>query len=116
MDEKSYLEHSSGLIRLKIVHVKQAEPDVVLSHDELKLFPQLVEALEESRLKASAQTYPSPIEMLNPAPVTAVMEAENVSKLYHLIMRKSGRNIYETAVRLEVEGEKYFIAVEHHCG
>ncbi|MEM2238594.1 MAG: hypothetical protein QXR26_07605 [Candidatus Caldarchaeum sp.] len=116
MDGRSYLEQSSGIIRLKVVHVRQAEADVVLSSDELRPFPRLAEALEESRQKASAQTYPSQFEILNPTPATVVMKAEDVMKLADIIIQKSGKNIYETAVRLEVEGENYIIAVEHHCG
>ncbi|MEM1946572.1 MAG: hypothetical protein QW470_03330 [Candidatus Caldarchaeum sp.] len=116
MDERSYLEQSGGFVRLKVVHVRQAEPDLVFSHDELKPFPQLKQALEESRLKASVQTYPNPFEMLNPTPVTAVMKAEDVLKLSQIIMRKSGKDLYATAVKIEAGGEKYLIAVEHHCG
>ncbi len=116
MTEKGYIGQSGGLIRLKIVHVKEAKADVAFSKEELGFIPRLIEAFDETSSKASTDVYPREFEMLNPVPVVVVAEAEKVQRLAELVRARSGKSLYETALYIEVEDEKYFIAVEHHCG
>ncbi len=116
MIEKRYVGQSGGMIRLKIVHVKEARVDAVFSKEELRFIPQLVEAFDEVSSKASTDVYPREFEMLNPAPVVVAAEAEKVQQFVELVRARSGKSLYENAVYVEVDDEKYFIAVEHHCG
>ncbi len=114
--EIDYLSQSSGRIRLKVVHVRESGFDAYISPEELTPHPGLYRVLEESRQKASVQTYPQPFEALNPTPLTAEVDASEAENLAKLIETRSGINPYERAVKVRVGQHTYLIAFEHHCG
>ncbi|MCS7129590.1 MAG: hypothetical protein NZ919_03005 [Candidatus Caldarchaeum sp.] len=114
MDE--YVSQAGGAVRLKLVHVKHAQPEAFLTRKEVELFPGLPEALEQTRHRASTDVYPQQFEALNPSPVVAVLKTEDISLLDKLIKTRRGKSLYESAALVEVDGEKYLMAVEHHCG
>ena len=111
-----YLSQSGGRIRLKVVHVRESSFDVYISPEELNPYPGLYRVLEESRKKASVETYPQPFEALNPAPLTVQIDASEAENLSKLLETKSGVNPYERAVKVMVGQHTYLIAFEHHCG
>ncbi|MEM0384324.1 MAG: hypothetical protein QXX19_07970 [Candidatus Caldarchaeum sp.] len=113
MLEENYLRSAPERVRIKLVHVRNARPDVVLSNSEVE---GLLEAFVESRRRASTEFYPVQFEALNPTPVVAVVDAEKLKRLNKLIKQRTGRELYDAAAVIEVDGEKYIIAVEHHCG
>jgi hypothetical protein len=111
-----YLSQSGGRIRLKVVHVRESGFDAYISPEELAPYPGLCRVLEESRQKASVQTYPQPFEALNPTPLTVEVGAGEAENLAKLLETRSRINPYERAVKVRVGQHTYIIAFEHHCG
>ncbi|MEM4573730.1 MAG: hypothetical protein QXF45_04250 [Candidatus Caldarchaeum sp.] len=114
MYEKSYIDTSPGKIRVKIVHVSEATPDLYV--DESELSTEIVEALKRSRQTSSTTTYPREFEALNPAPTVVSLDTEDVEKLVALVKAKTGYSLYERAVKIGFDGGVFILAVEHHCG
>lgn len=116
MAEESYLGMSAGRVRIKIVHVVEARPEMAVTKKELEQFPTLVDALKTSREKSSAKFYPREFEALNPPPTVAELEEEEAKKFLHLVKQRTGASLYEKSVKIAFDDDVYIVAVEHHCG
>jgi len=116
LSEENYIAAGVDTVRLKLVHVSNAEAEARLERDELEKFPQVLESMQRARSMASAAVYPREFEALNPAPVVAVLSRDDAGKFVELVRRKTGVSLYERAVKIAVEGDVFIVAIEYHCG